>query len=141
VLFAATCDRLGLMRRAEGTFNLDRFDDEAPYEDREGVQLTRAHIGKTFQGALTGTSETDLITVFTEVPAAYAGIERFQGTLHGRKGTFVLQHNAGVDSGVPWMTWKIVETTGTGELSGIRGAGQIIIGPDGGHSYTLDYEL
>jgi Protein of unknown function (DUF3224) len=39
------------------------------------------------------------------------------------------------------MTWKIVETTGTGELAGIRGEGQIIIGPDGGHSYTLEYEL
>ena len=36
------------MRRAEGTFNLDRFDDEAPYGNREGVQLAPAHIGKTF---------------------------------------------------------------------------------------------
>ena len=129
------------MQRAEGTFDLDRFDDEAPYDDREGVKLSRAHIGKTFQGDLAGTSETDIITVFTEVPAAYAGIERFQGTLHGREGSFVLQHNAGGGGGAPWMTWKIVETSGTGELSGIRGEGQIIIGPDGGHSYTLDYEL
>jgi hypothetical protein len=39
------------------------------------------------------------------------------------------------------MTWKIVETTGTGDLAGIRGGGQIIIGPNGEHSYTLDYEL
>ena len=36
------------MRQAEGTFNLDRFDDEAPYGNREGVKLARAHIGKTF---------------------------------------------------------------------------------------------
>jgi hypothetical protein len=39
------------------------------------------------------------------------------------------------------MTWKIVETTGTGELAGIRGEGEIIIGPDGGHFYPLDCEL
>jgi hypothetical protein len=39
------------------------------------------------------------------------------------------------------VTWKVVELTGTGEPAGIRGEGQIIIGPDGGHSYTLDYEL
>jgi hypothetical protein len=31
VLCAATCDRLRIMR-AEGTFKLDRFDAEAPYE-------------------------------------------------------------------------------------------------------------
>jgi hypothetical protein len=33
------------------------------------------------------------------------------------------------------------ETSGTGELAGIHGEGQIIIGPGGEHSYTLDYEL
>ena len=128
------------MQRAQGTFSLDRFDDEAPY-DQDGVKLARAHITKTFQGDLTGTSETDIITVSTENPAAYAGIERFPGAVRGRKGRFVLQHNAGGDNGVPWMTWKIVETTGTGDLAKIRGEDEITIGPDGGHSYTLDYEL
>ena len=39
------------------------------------------------------------------------------------------------------MTWKIVESSGTGGLAGMRGAGEIIIGPDGGHSYVLTYEL
>jgi hypothetical protein len=129
------------MQRAEGTFTLDRFDDEAPHDDQDGVKLAPAHITKTFQGDLTGTSEADIITVYTDNPAAYAGIERFQGAVQGRKGSFVLQHNAGWDNGVPWMTWNIVETTGTGELAGIRGEGEITIGPDGGHSYTLDCEL
>jgi len=86
---------------------------------------------KTFHGDLAGNSETDIITVHTEHPAAYVGMERFEGTLHGRKGGFVLQHNAGGANGVPWMTWKIVETTGTGDLAGIRGEGQIIMGPNG----------
>jgi hypothetical protein len=129
------------MSRAEGTFDIDRFDTKDPYEDRDGVQLARAHITKTFHGDLAGNSETDIITVYTENPAAYVGIERFDGTLHGRKGGFVLQHEAGGTDGVPWMTWKVVETTGTGDLAGIRGEGQIIIGPNGEHSYTLDYEL
>jgi Protein of unknown function (DUF3224) len=129
------------MTRAAGTFNLDRFDAEPAYDDHDGVKLARAHITKTFAGDLVGNSETDIITVHTENPAAYAGIERFEGMAHGRKGGFVLQHNAGGENGVPWMTWKIVETTGTGELAGIRGEGQIIIGPDGSHSYTLDYDL
>jgi hypothetical protein len=129
------------MSRAQGTFDLDRLDNEPPHDDRDGVMLARAHISKTFHGDMTGTSETDIITVHTKQPAAYAGIERFDGMLHGREGSFVLQHNAGGDAGVPWMTWKIVETSGTGELAGIRGEGQVVIGPDGGHSYTLDYEL
>ena len=53
----------------------------------------------------------------------------------------MLTHNAGVVAGAPWMTWKIVETSGAGELTRIRGEGQIVIGPDGGHSYVLEYEI
>jgi hypothetical protein len=128
------------MTRAEGTFEV-RFEDEPPYDDRDGVNLARAHVTKTFSGDLAGTSETDIITVHTARPAAYVGIERVQGRLHGREGGFVLQHNAGGEAGIPWMTWKIVESSGTGDLAGIRGEGQIVIGPDGGHSYTLDYEV
>jgi len=129
------------MATAEGTFDIDRFDTQEAYDNRDGVTLARAHITKTFRGDLAGNSETDIITVTTEHPAAYVGIERFDGTLHGKKGGFVLQHNAGGTDGVPWMTWKIVETSGTGDLAGIDGEGEIIIGADGTHSYTLDYEL
>jgi hypothetical protein len=95
------------MTTAAGTFDLDRFDAEQPHDDRDGVSLARAHISKTFQGDLVGTSETDMIAVSAaEQPAAYVAIERFDG-----------------------------------ELAGIRGEGQIIIGADGSHSYTLDYEI
>lgn len=129
------------MAKAAGTFSLDRFDAEDPYDDHDGVKIARAHISKTFAGDLVGTSETDLIMVSAENPAAYVAIERFDGTVHGRKGTFIVQHEAGGEDGVPWMTWKIVESASTGELAGMRGEGQIIIAPDGGHSYVLDYEL
>ena len=129
------------MPRAEGTFDIDRFDTEKPYDQRDGVTLTRAHITKTFHGDVVGTSETDITMVHTQIPAAYAGIERFDGALSGRSGGFVLQHDAGSRAGVPGMTWKIVETSGTGGLAGIRGEGQIIVGPGGEHSYTLDYDL
>src|SRR5262249_21273141 len=132
---------VGRMSRAAGTFDFDRFDTDDPHDERDGVALARAHISKTFHGDLTGTSETDIITVHSSHPAAYVGIERFDGALAGRKGGFVLQHNAGGKAGVPWMTWQIVESSGTGDLAGIRGEGQIIIGPDGEHSYTLDYEI
>jgi hypothetical protein len=129
-------------KETKGTFVLDTWDADKPYDERDGVAFTRVHVDKTFSGGLTGTSAAELITVHTEAgPAAYVGIERFEGTLDGRAGGFVLQHNAGGENGRPWMTWKIVETSGTGDLAGIRGEGRIIIEEGGGHSYTLDYEL
>ncbi|MGH3375373.1 MAG: DUF3224 domain-containing protein [Actinoallomurus sp.] len=129
-------------QHAAGTFELDAFEAEKPYDEHLDTKIARVHIEKTFAGGLAGTSSTDLITVTTgDTPRAYVAIERFEGTLGGRTGGFVLQHNAGGANGEPWLTWKITEGSGTGDLAGITGEGQIIIGEDGGHSYTLDYDL
>jgi hypothetical protein len=131
----------GMTQHAAGTFSLDVFQEEKPYDEHLGTKIARVHVEKTFSGGLVGTSTAELITVVNDAPRAYVAIERFEGSLDGRSGGFVLQHNAGGDKGEPWLSWKIAEGTGTGELDGITGEGQIAIGPDGGHSYTLDYEL
>lgn len=124
---------------ATGTFDVTTWNDMGA-EDKDGATLGRSRLTKTFQGALVGTSTTEILTVVTpEGPAAYVGVEHFDGTLHGRKGTFVLQHSAGSHNGEQWMRWQIVPTTGTGELTGLTGEGTIRV--DDGHHYTLDYTL
>jgi hypothetical protein len=131
-----------MTKQAAGTFELDVFAAEKPYDEHLDTKIARVHVEKTFSGDLTGTSTAELITVTTgETPRAYVAIERVEGTLDGRTGGFVLQHNAGGENGSPWLSWKITEGSGTGDLEGITGEGQIVIGPDGGHSYTLDYTI
>jgi Protein of unknown function (DUF3224) len=131
-----------MTKHAAGTFELDVFETEKPYDEHLDTKIARVHVEKTFSGDLTGTSTAELITVTTgEVPRAYVAIERVEGTLDGRTGGFVLQHNAGGENGSPWLSWKVTEGSGTGELEGITGEGQIVIGPDGSHSYTLDYAI
>ncbi|MEV4097601.1 DUF3224 domain-containing protein [Streptosporangium saharense] len=129
------------MPRATGTFTLDSWEPET-YDEAEGATLSRVHVTKTFAGDLVGTSTTDIITAVARVEdsAAYAGFERFTGTLHGRKGTFVLHHNATAYAGEAALTWDVLPDSGTGELAGIRGSGGIV-NVDGAHSYHLDYEL
>ncbi|WP_344590316.1 DUF3224 domain-containing protein [Actinomadura vinacea] len=130
-----------MTNQAAGTFDIDSWDAQEPYQDEDGVRLTRVRVGKTFHGDLVGSSTAELITVETAAgPVAYVGVETVRGILHGREGTFVLQHSAGSDES-QWLRWLIVPTSGTGELTGIRGQGQIIVAPDGGHSWTLDYLL
>jgi hypothetical protein len=134
-----------MTHQAAGTFDIDSWDADEPYEEESGNKLTRVRVGKTFHGDLVGTSATDLITVESAAgPVAYVGVETVKGILHGREGSFVLQHSAGSDDGTPetqWLRWLIVPTSGTGELAGIRGQGQIIVAPDGGHSWNIDYPL
>ncbi|WP_329084360.1 DUF3224 domain-containing protein [Streptosporangium sp. NBC_01469] len=129
------------MPRAAGTFTIDSWEPQ-PYDEAEGATLSRVHITKTFDGDLTGTSTADIITAIplVEASAAYVGFERFTGTAHGRKGTFVLHHSAGGHAGESALSWTILPDSGTSELLGIRGSGQIV-NDDGAHSFHLDYEL
>ncbi|PRX05710.1 UNVERIFIED_ORG: uncharacterized protein DUF3224 [Actinomadura viridilutea] len=130
---------------ASGTFDIDAWEAAEPYARQGGTAVTRVRVRKTFHGDLVGAGTAELITVETAAgPAAYVGIEIVTGLLHGREGAFVLQHNAGSEDGTPatqWLRWLIVPTSGTGELAGIRGHGQISVRPDGGHDWSLEYTL
>ncbi len=76
----------------------------------------------------------------TKGSAGYVAIERVEGTLHGRKGTFVLKHDGSMDRGAPSLEVRVVPDSGTGELEGLRGRMQIDI-VEGKHLFTFDYEL
>jgi uncharacterized protein DUF3224 len=130
------------MTSAKGTFDIDAWSDDEPYDEVADTRLQRVNVVKRFHGDLVGGSTTDLITVHTASgPVAYVGIERVKGILHGREGSFILRHHAENVEGAPWLEWAIVPTSGTEELAGIRGKGTITIAEDGTHHWTLDYEL
>ena len=78
-----------------------------------------------------------------EGSAAYVGFERVVGHVHGRSGSFVLHHTASSagPSGERSAAWSVVPGSATGELRGLRGEARIINEPDGGHSFTLDYDF
>lgn len=128
--------------RAAGTFEIDSWDEE-PYDERDGTKLARVRVAKTFHGDVEGASTTDLLLAYgaEEGSAAYVGFERVVGRVHGRTGSFVLHHTATSSPDGRSATWSVVPDTGTGELLGLRGEAEISIGPDGEHSFALDYDL
>ena len=67
-------------------------------------------------------------------------IEKVTGTLHGRAGSFVLQHSATMNRGVPWLSITVIPDPGTGELAGLTGSMEIII-DNKRHSYIFDYSF
>ena len=100
---------------------------------------TRFAMTKTFSGAMVGTSKGTMIG--DRVVDAYTALERFEGTLDGRKGGFVLLHR-GYMSDAEGMNLDILvaPNSGTGELAGIRGKLAIEI-KGGKHLYDLAYSL
>jgi hypothetical protein len=99
-------------------------------------------IDKKFSGDLEATSKGEMLTAMTEVKgsAGYVAIERVNGTLHGRSGTFVLQHSGTMTRGAPELSLTVVPDSGTGQLVGLAGKMTIKI-EEGKHFYEFDYRL
>ncbi len=70
----------------------------------------------------------------------YVALEIVTGSLKGRTGTFVLQHSATMNRGIPHLSVTVVPDSGTGQLTGLAGTMDIIIA-DGKHSYDFEYTL
>lgn len=111
-------------------------------ESVEGEARARMSINKQFHGDLEATSVGEMLSAGTAVKgsAGYVAIERVTGSLHGRKGSFILQHSGTMNRGVPSLSVSVVPDSGTGELAGIAGTLAIIIA-DGKHSYDFEYTL
>jgi uncharacterized protein DUF3224 len=75
-----------------------------------------------------------------ENSAGYVAIERVTGSLHGKTGTFALQHSATMTRGVGALTIVVVPDSGTGELTGLSGSLSIEI-TGGKHAYVFEYAL
>ena len=104
--------------------------------------LGRMSLDKVYHGDLEATAAGEMLAAMTPVEgsAGYVAIERVTGTLAGRTGTFMLQHNGLMNRGAPSLVINVIPDSGTGELEGLSGTMMIII-EGGAHSYQLDYTL
>jgi hypothetical protein len=128
------------MNHASGTFEVKLVPQT---DDKNGdAALGRMTIDKQFHGDLEGTSKGQMLTGMTDVKgsAGYVAIEKVSGTLKGRTGTFILQHNATMNRGVPQLAITVVPDSGTGQLTGMTGNFKVIIA-EGKHSYEFEYTL
>jgi hypothetical protein len=108
----------------------------------EGSRIGRMSIDKSITGDLVATTTGQMLSAMTEVKgsAGYVAIERVDGVLDGRKGTFVLQHTGTMNRGAPSLSVTVVPDSGTGDLAGLVGEFRIIIA-EGRHSYEFSYTL
>ena len=129
------------MSRAAGPFEVKVTPQ--PPEPGGDPALGRLLLDKKFHGDLEAASRGQMLTAGTGVEgsAGYVAIEKVDGTLHGRRGTFALQHSGTLTRGAPSLTIRVVPDSGTGELEGISGTMSITIAAGGAHSYDFEYSL
>ncbi|HEV2679335.1 MAG TPA: DUF3224 domain-containing protein [Rhodanobacter sp.] len=126
---------------ARGTFEVKI----TPQPAQDGVgdpSIGRMALDKQFHGDLDATGKGQMLAVGTDVSgsAGYVALDRVSGTLHGRSGTFALQHSGTMTRGTPQLSITVVPDSGTGELLGLAGTLAITI-TDGQHFYDFEYTL
>lgn len=130
-----------IMHQIRGSFDV-KLQPQAPAAAIAEAHLGRQTIDKQFHGELDAHSLGEMLAAMTEVKgsAGYVAIERVNGTLQGKRGSFVLMHTGVMDKGTPHLTIQVVPDSATDELVGLKGQMQIEI-KDGKHFYMFDYSL
>jgi hypothetical protein len=124
---------------ARGTFDVQLKPQPADsYAD--GQILGSMTFDKQYQGDLEAIGVGQMLTGMTSTDgsAVYVAVERLQGTIAGRRGSFIIHHRGIMDRGAHVLDVSVVPDSGTDELEGLHGTMSIAIS-EGIHSYEFTY--
>ena len=128
-----------MAHHATGTFDVKLTPQDDKSDDKTMGRMTAE---KQWRGDIEGTSKGQMLTGgdVAKGSAGYVAIEKFSGTVSGRKGSFILQHSGTMKRGATELTITVVPDSGTDELAGITGKLAIKI-EKGKHLYEFDYTI
>jgi hypothetical protein len=115
---------------------------QAPEANQDFAAVGRLLLDKQFHGALEAVSHGQMLAVGGEGGwGVYVAIEKLEGSLEGKRGSFILYHHGTMtpEDG-QHLVVTVAPRSGTAELAGISGQMAIEI-VDGKHFYVFDYEL
>ncbi|MGH7666584.1 MAG: DUF3224 domain-containing protein [Candidatus Dormibacteria bacterium] len=130
------------MPHATSPFVVDELARRPPFAEAEGLVYERIELHKTFRGELDAHSHVEMLSVTGAAEGAgYVALERVEGTLQGRSGSFALLQIGTMVGDRPWVKVPIAPGSGTGELRGISGEATIEVDPAGAHTLQLEYQI
>jgi Protein of unknown function (DUF3224) len=115
-----------MAERLTGIFKIEGWDESADSEQEDGRKLTQASVKQSFSGDIEGEGSVEWLMCYRpDQTAEFVGLQRIDGRLGGRSGSFVLLQTDGSFDGTEAKgQLSVVPGSGTGELSGLRGQGQ-----------------
>lgn len=126
--------------RANALITVHKYEPAAYDEPAEGPALTRIHVEESFSGDIAGAGVVEFLQAArADRAASFVGIERVSGSVGGRAGTFLLQDAGTVNGNIVSGDWSVIQGSGTGELSGLRGEGGFRASLGEGAQVYLDY--
>lgn len=128
--------------RATGTFEVRAGGEDAYETLDDGTKLTHAAGAQAFHGDVDAEGTVHWLMLYRpDRTATFVGLQRLDGSIHGRAGTVVLSATGDHDGSGSRIELRVVEGSASGALVGMRGTGQMVApgGPSG--TYEIDYEL
>jgi hypothetical protein len=113
----------------ETKLKIDAWDEKPYRELDDGSKFSRAEV--TLSGSEAGLASAtfeSLLFYRADGTSSFVTLMRIAGTLGGRSGSFVLQGHGTYDGTTARVETQVVEGSGTGELAGLRGAGESVSG-------------
>ncbi|OEZ55111.1 MULTISPECIES: DUF3224 domain-containing protein [unclassified Duganella] len=129
------------MPKISGEFNVKMAPESMSAVAAESG-IGRMSLDKQYHGALDAVGKGEMLAFMDRAlgSGAYVAMEKVQGTLDGRRGSFLLCHTGSMDRGAAGLTVAVVADSGQEELSGLAGSLHIRI-EGGKHYYDFDYTL
>jgi uncharacterized protein DUF3224 len=127
------------MSRVTGAFQVAGWDEKPYHEGAEG-KLTLAIVSQTFSGDVAGHGDARwLMSYRPDGTARFVGLQRVEGEVEGRQGSFVLETAGDFDGKTATWSATVVSGSGTGELSGLEGTGRF--GAEHGPEAVFELDL
>jgi Protein of unknown function (DUF3224) len=128
--------------QASSTFKIESWDEQPYLETEDGGRLTRASVKQVIEGDIDGRGEVEWLMCYRpDQTADFVGLERVVGSIVGRSGSFVLQSTGTFDGREAKGPLSVVRGSGTGDLSGIVGSGDLRAPLGSEASVSLDYDF
>ena len=113
------------MVTASGTATFTSWEEVPAHDSDPPVpRLSHATVAFAYEGDLVATSTCQYVMSYgTDGTCTFVGLERVEGSLQGRNGSFVLRHEGVYRPEGLEVGWTVVPGSGAGELAGLAGTG------------------
>ncbi len=130
------------MPKAEGSFEVTSWNEDAYEELEGGGKLTRASVEQRFTRDIDGVGAVQWLMAYrSDGTAHFVGLQRITGSLGERTGSFVLETLGDFDGTVAVGAWSVVPGSGTAGLEGLRGIGRFEAPHGPKATFELDYDF
>jgi hypothetical protein len=130
-----------LMSRATGSFELTSWNEETYYE-AQGSKMTLATVTQNFSGDITGDGAVRWLMAYrADGTARFVGMQRVEGTLEGRLGSFVLETTGDFDGQMArWMA-TVIPGSGADGFTGLQASGTFGAEHGPAATYEIEYQF